>query len=342
MNLKLQDLGTRLKSGILPVYIVSGDEPLQMGEACDMIRTVLRANDYMEREIMQVDKHFDWSRLAAAASELSLFSSRRILELRMPGGKPGDKGSKALQEYAQRPAEDTVLLVISGKLDKSAQNSKWYKALDSIGAAIAVWPVETKQLPMWLKQRLQAKGLEATPDALALLAERAEGNLLAASQEVEKLVLLHQGGAVDAQAVAYCVTDSARYDVYALVDASLEGQTKRVLRMLEGLRAEGTEPILVLWALSRELRSLHTMAQSVAQGQSIDAVMRQARVWPKRTTFIRKTLQRHNTESCLRMLRTAAAIDRMIKGRETGNVWDELLQLSLMLAGLQLLQPGPV
>ncbi|MDH5323894.1 MAG: DNA polymerase III subunit delta [Gammaproteobacteria bacterium] len=342
MNINFNNLAASLKSSILPVYLISGDEPLQMGEACDAIRTHLRANDYIEREVMHVDKNFDWNRLSAASCELSLFATRRIIELRMPGGKPGDKGSKALVEYAQRPAEDTVLLLVSGKLDKAQQKSKWFTALDNIGACVSVWPVEVGQLPGWLQRRLQSKGLKVTPEALEMLAERAEGNLLAAAQEVEKIALLCESGTVDADAVVYCVTDSARYDIYALVDVALEGKVQRVVRMLSGLRAEGTEAILVLWALSREIRSLLPMAQALQAGQRLDTVMRQGRVWAKRTAIVSKALQRHRVEPLQHLLQWAARIDRMIKGVEAGNVWDELLQLSVMLAGARVMSRAPI
>lgn len=337
MNIRLQDLPNKLQASVLPVYVVHGDEPLQMGEACDSIRSQLRARGYDERQVMHVDKSFNWEQLYMAANELSLFASRRIIELRMPNGKPGDKGAKALRQYAERPAEDSVLLLVSGKLDKASQNSKWFKALDSIGASVAIWPVDAQHLPAWLKQRFQSRGLQANGEAITLLAERAEGNLLAAAQEVEKIALLHQGAVVNADVVANSVADSARYDIYGLVDAALQGKSQRVVRMLSGLKSEGVEPVLLLWAITREIRVLLGLTQNVEQGESAEGAMSKARVWPKRKPLVAQALQRHSSQTWMGMLQQASRIDRMIKGLQTGNVWDELLQLSLWVAGIQIL-----
>jgi DNA polymerase-3 subunit delta len=318
------------------VYIISGDEPLQQGEACDAIRQQSRAQGFSEREVMHVEKSFDWEQFLAASHSLSLFADQRLLELRMPSGKPGDKGSKALQEYAQNPAPDTVLLVIAGKIEKAAQNSKWYKALDAIGASVQVWPVDAKTLPQWIRRRMQAKGMQPSAEAVTLLGERVEGNLLAAAQEIEKLLLLHGTGPIDFTAMADSVADNARYDIYGLVDAALNGDNKRVLRMLAGLKAEGAETVLLLWALTREIRSLHAMAKQLEQGERLDQVIAKYRVWPKRKPLVTAGLRRHNSMAWLDMLQRAARLDLMIKGRKTGNVWDELLQLCLLMAGVSL------
>ena len=337
MNIRFEDLPSQLSQGLKPVYIISGDEPLQLGEACDAIRQQARTQGFSEREVLHVEKSFDWEQFLAASNSLSLFAEQRLLELRMPSGKPGDKGSKALQEYAQNPAPDTVLLIIAGKIEKAAQNSKWYKALDGIGSSVQVWPVEAKMLPQWIRRRMQAKGMKPAPEAVTLLAERVEGNLLAAAQEIDKLLLLHGAGPIDFAAMAESVADSARYDIYGLVDAALGGDTKRVLRMLAGLKAEGAENVLLLWALTREIRSLQAMAKQMEQGERLDQVIAKHRVWPKRKPLVTAGLRRHNnSQAWLTMLQRAARLDLMIKGRKTGNVWDELLQLCLMMAGVTL------
>ncbi|MCG6971406.1 MAG: DNA polymerase III subunit delta [Gammaproteobacteria bacterium] len=336
MNLRIDDLPTQLSQGLKPVYIISGDEPLQAGEACDAIRQQARTQGFSEREVMHAEKGFDWEQFLAASNSLSLFAEQRLIELRIPSGKPGDKGSKALQEYANNPAPDTVLLVIAGKIEKAAQNSKWYKALDAIAVSVQVWPVEAKMLPQWIRRRMQAKGMQPTADAITLLAERVEGNLLAAAQEIDKLLLLHGAGPVDFAAMAESVADSARYDIYGLVDAALSGDSKRVVRMLAGLKAEGAETVLLLWALTREIRSLEAMTAQLEQGERLEQVIAKYRVWPKRKPIVTAGLRRHQRRVWLHLLQRAAHLDLMIKGRKTGNVWDELLQLCLMMAGVRL------
>lgn len=316
-----------------PVYLVSGDEPLQVGEVCDAIRTRARELGYAGREVMYVETGFDWDALHAAANSLSLFSERRIIELRLPTGKAGDAGSKALVEYAQRPADDAVLLVITGKLDKAVMSSKWVGALDKVGVVVQVWPVEVRQLPGWITQRMRAKGMQPDAEAAALLAERVEGNLLAAAQEIEKLFLLHGAGQINARAIAEAVVDSARFDVYGLVDSALAGDAARTARMLQGLHSEGVEPVLVLWALAREIRSLAEMAYEVHAGTAMDQVMAAHRVWDARKPLVKSGLKRNTLTQWQAMLRHAGQIDRIIKGVMPGNAWDEILQLALLMAG---------
>ncbi len=335
MKLKLDQIKSHLAKGLMPVYLVSGDEPLQVGEACDAIRARARELGYGGREVMYVETGFDWGILRAAANSLSLFSERRIIELRMPGGKPGDAGSKALIEYAERPADDAVLLVTTGKLDKAVLASKWCSALDRSGVVIQVWPVEGRQLPGWIAQRMRGKGMEPSADAVAALAERVEGNLLAAAQEIEKLFLLHGAGRIDDAAVTGAVVDSARFDVYDLVDAALAGDATRATRILAGLRSEGVDPVLVLWALVREIRGLAGMAYEVQAGASMDQAMAAHKVWDARKPLIRQGLQRHKVTRWQALLRTASRIDRVIKGAAAGNAWDELLELTLSMAGVR-------
>lgn len=325
-----------MEKGLLPVYLVSGDEPLQSGEAVDAIRGAARARGFTERQVMHAEGGFDWNSLLAASDTLSLFAERRIIELRLPGGKPGDAGAKALTAYVERPSPDDLLIIVSGKLDKRQQQSKWFKALDSIGAVIQIWPVEREALPAWIRQRLLARGLQADPDAVALLAERVEGNLLAAAQEVEKLYLLHGQGRIGAAEVGEMVADSARFDIFGLVDAALEGNAERFVRMLQGLRGEGVEPVLVLWALARELRSLANMAWGLSKGEAMEQVLRSHRVWDKRRAAVSAALRRHRGPSRWdRLVARAARIDRIIKGSEPGNAWDELIQLGLLAAGVR-------
>jgi len=334
--MRFEQLASHLQQGLQPLYLISGDEPLQLMEAADAIRQRAREQGFAEREVLHVEAGFDWNSLLAVSGSLSLFAEQRLIELRLPTGKPSKEGSKALSEYASNLPPDTVLLITSGKLDRSAQNSKWYKALDGAGVTLQVWPVEPGALSGWVMQRMRSRGMQPSPEAAQLLAERVEGNLLAAAQEVEKLRLLYGDGPVSAEQVEEGVADSARYDIFELVDTALVGDAARTSRVIEGLRAEGVEPILVLWALLREVRAMAQMAEELSHGANVDAVMGQFRIWDKRKGPVRAGLKRHNLKRWLALLRRGGRIDRMIKGSESGNPWDELLQLALLMAGVRL------
>jgi len=333
MRLKAEQIEAHLRRGLAPVYLVSGDEPLLVQEACDAIRARARKDDYSERDVLHVEAGFDWNALTAASNTLSLFAERRLIELRLPKAKPGDAGGKALVAYAERPPEDTVLLVIAGKLDAQAQRTKWVTALEGAGVFVQVWPVAVKQLPAWIQQRMRARGMQPEREAVTLLAERVEGNLLAAAQEIDKLELLYGRGPIDAQQVARAVADSSRFDVYGLVDAALAGEGARAARIVAGLRGEGIDPVLVLWALAREIRGLAGMAYDLGGGQKLDQVVAAHRVWKSRQPLVKQGLKRLPAAGWWRLLDHAGTIDRMIKGALPGNAWDELLQLSLSLAG---------
>jgi len=329
MKMRPDQLERHLQKELADIYFVSGDEPLQVMEAADRIRLEARKRDYTEREVMDVDAQFDWNLLLDAGNSMSLFAEKRILELRLPSGKPGKTGSQVLQEYAQRPAEDTVLIISSGKLDSSARNTKWFKTLDKQGVVIQCWPVNADQLPGWISQRLQSKGLQADREAIQLLADRVEGNLLAASQEIDKLFLLYGAGKLDFEKTASSVADSARYNIYDLVDSVLHGDVSKTSRIINGLKSEGVEPVLMLWALSREVRMI---AQISEANISADAMMSRLRVWENRKNLIRKALSRHSSAKWKLFLKRCAKIDKVIKGVEDGRAWDELLMLSTQIA----------
>jgi DNA polymerase III subunit delta len=342
MQLRPEQLDAHLKKPLAPVYFISGDEPLRVLEAADAVRAAARAQGYEEREVLTVQAGFDWNSLLAGAGNLSLFAQRRVIDLRLPTGKPGDAGAKALREYAGRPPEDTLLLITAGKLEPAARNSKWVQALEQAGVMIPVWPLGAGEYSAWVQARMRRRGLEPSPEAVRMLADRVEGNLLACVQEIDKLFLLRGAGAVDANDVLQLVADHARYDVYGLVDAALAGQAARTVHMLQGLRAEGTAPPVVLWALARELRQLAGMAAAVAAGDSIPAVLATYRVWANRKGLVGAALKRLTAARTRVLLRQCARLDRVCKGQAAGNAWDELLQLSLQLAGKPVLQvPDP-
>lgn len=336
MRARPDQLAAQTSKGMAPIYLVSGDEPLQLNEACDTLRAAARKHGYGDRQIFDIDASFNWDAFFMDSNSLSLFAQRRLFELRLRSAKPGEKANTALLEYAARPVQDTVVLITAPKLDKDAQNSKWFRAVDDAGTVVQVWPVEAGQLPAWIERRMRAKGLQPTPDAVTLLAERVEGHLLAASQEIDKLVLLYGNGTVDAENIAAAVVDSARFDIYGLADAALAGDAVRVARMLDGLRGEGEDPVLLLWALSREVRTLCVMAQDKKNGTPMSALLAKHRVWDKRKPLFEKALNRHSALYWRQVLRRCGFIDRLIKGREAGNVWDELLELGLAMSGTAL------
>lgn len=333
-QIRAGQLDSLLQGALAPVCFIHGDETLLVNESADAVRCAARKQGYTDREVFNVDRSFDWTSLQAASDSLSLFAERRVLELRIPGGKPGKEGAKVLCEYAGRPPEDTLLLIISGKLEAAARRSKWVQALDKVGVSLTIWPVEVKQLPGWISQRMQARDMRASPQALQILADRVEGNLLAAAQEIEKLYLLHGPGELSEETVTGLVSDSARYDVFGLVDAALQADIRHVQRILAGLRAEGLDPTLVLWALSREIRSLAAMAREVANGTPVAAVLASRHVWEKRKPVIGGALQRIRGRQWWVLLQRCARIDLVVKGRAAGSAWDELLQLALRLAGV--------
>lgn len=313
------------------MYLLAGDEPLQREEAADAIRAAARVRGYTDREVFFAERGFDWNQLVTTSASLSLFATKRILEVRLPTGKPGEAGAEALAAYAKHPAPDMVLLVISAKLERGGL--RWAQALEQAGVLVSIWPVETKDLPVWIGRRMQSLGLNPTPEAVSLIAGRVEGNLLAAAQEVAKLLLLHGPGPVDATAAQEAVADSARYDPYALVDAALAGAPRRTAHILKGLEEEGTEPTFILWALTREIRSLAVMAWKIRGGLPLQQAL--ANVWDKRRASVQKALGRHQLQDWQYLLVMAARTDRVLKGRAAGQPWDELLNLSMSLAGLK-------
>ncbi|MCK9532653.1 MAG: DNA polymerase III subunit delta [Gammaproteobacteria bacterium] len=332
MRLRPEQLTSHLRGDLLPVYLLSGEEPLQMAEAADAIRAAARARGYTERAVLHVESGFEWSSLLATAQGLSLFAERRIIELRITGTKVGDEGAKTLTAYAQAASTDNLLLVTLGKPDK--QLPKWLTALEAVGAFIQIWPVDGAQLPAWIGRRMQSRGLQATPDAVQLLADRVEGNLLAAAQEIDKLRLLYGEGRVDAAQVAEAVANSARFGTFELLDAALAGDGVRAARILQGLRAEGVEPLAVLGVLLWEGRNLVGVAGE-APVTGVDAAMAKYRIWDKRKPLVRAALTRHKPRQWQRLLLLGARIDRQVKGQEPGNPWDELLQLALFIAGVR-------
>ncbi len=338
MNVRLEQLESHFQQGLKPVYIVSGDEPLQAQEACQLIRNAAKSAGFSERETFTADNSFKWDELLSAGNALSLFASQKLLELRLPNGKPGTEGSKALINYADSPSDNNLLLINAGKLDKAAKNSKWFKTLESIGCHIEIWPIESQQLPKWIDQRLRAAGLQPDREASSLLAELVDGNLLAANQEIEKLKLLlpENQPQVSAQTIRDCVVDSARYNAFNLVDCAFKGNAKDCVKMLHGLHDEGIEPLALVWVLAREIRQLSLIKQDMQQGRSADQAMQNQRIWRNRQALTGKVLSRLSSQQLAELNQQAAHVDQLAKGMHQGNIWDELEKITLILAGMTL------
>lgn len=340
MKLNANQLGRQLKDGLAPVFVVSGDDPLLTGEIADEIRRACRQAGCEERLVFHVDRSFDWGQLHDVSHSMSLFAQQRLIELRIPGGKPGDEGGKALIAWLEAPPPDTTLLISLPKLDASVQRSKWAKTLIEHPATrfVHIWPIEAQQLPGWMRDRLASVGIQATPEALDLLSARVEGNLLAASQEIEKLKLFCNSGVLDVHTVQEAVADSARFDVFNLADAMLKGEAQQALRVLHGLRGEGVEAPVVLWAIARELRSLASMAQDLARGLPLERIFASQRppVWDKRKPLLSRALQRHPAAAWENWLSLAQRADEQIKGQHAGSAWDSLALIAVEVSGARL------
>ena len=333
MRLYPDKLEAHLAKGAAPIYLVHGDEPFQLGEIGDRLRRHARESGFDEREVIVANEDADWAGFRESADSLSLFAERRLIELRLPSGKPGRVGGEVLKGYAANAPADVLLVIASARLDRAASGSAWFKAIDKVGVTIAVQPLPPGQLPAWLGRRLRAKGLHPTPEALELVAERVEGNLLAAAQEVERLALLYPVGELGADEVVAAVADSARYALPDLALAALQGQGERALRILYGLRDEGVAETLVLWSLAQEIRAGARAAEAIAEGVAPDAALKAAGVWQNRTGPLKLALERHTVPVWLALLAATALADRQIKGQADGRPWDTLARLVARLAG---------
>jgi DNA polymerase-3 subunit delta len=337
MRFKPEQLSATLKKGLMPVYFISGDEPLQLGEMADAVRKAARTAGFENREIISLETGFEWNQLAFSADSLSIFADKKIIDLRLPTGTPGTDGAKALTAYCQRLPEDTLLLITAGKVASGALKSRWLEALDKAGAVIQVWPLEGQDLIRWLQQRMQQRGLSAETDGLRLLASRIEGNLLAAAQEIEKLYVLYGTGNLSQKQIFDVVADSSRYDVFKLMDSVLSAGVNRIIKILSGLRAEGIAAPVVLWALTREARSLIKIKLALVGGQPRDLVFKNNQIWDKRKQLVSNALHRLSDSDLTGILVLSAQADRQIKGQQPGDAWETLRAICLMFASTQVM-----
>ena len=332
MQLKGEQLAAHLERELKPVYVVYGDEPLLVIEAADAIRAAARRNGFDEREVLTAISGFNWVELHHAAGNMSLFGGRKLIDLRIPTGKPGREGSAAIQDYCARPSPDALLLVTLPGLDWTEEKAVWLKALAEAGVAIKLIPPNLAELPAWIAGRLRRQQQSLDSDGLRFIAERVEGNLLAAHQEIMKLALLYPAGEISLQHAQDAVLNVARYDLDGLREALLAGDVARLSRTLDGLQQEGEAPPLVLWAMTEEVRALAQVKAGLQERQALEVLLKEARVWGPRQLLFKRALQRVGNSRTKAALSHAACIDRMIKGAGSGDVWNEFLRLGLSLS----------
>jgi DNA polymerase-3 subunit delta len=332
LKLQANQLSSHLKNNLASCYLVTGDEHLLVDEALDHIRAAARDKGFAARELHVATTGFDWAQLSAAGANLSLFAEQRIVELRLPTGKPGRAGSQAIVDFLPQLGAELMLIVSAPKLDRSAAASKWAKALEKKGVNIPLWPIGVRELPAWVADRMRRAGLKPDRAAVAMIADRVEGNLLAASQEIEKLRLLLGAGPVTVDDVSAAVANSSRYDVYKLGDAALAGDAIRAMKILRGLQAEGVEPVIVVWSLTRELRSLARLAELIRDNHDLGSAMQKAGVWRNRQGLVRSCIARHQPAEVYRLLKATGKADAAAKGQAAGDPWQLAAEIVLGLS----------
>ncbi len=336
MKVYVNQFNEHLRKKLHAVYIISGDEPMQLNQCCDAVREQARRSGYLDRSVYSVDIDSNHTEFLQSAGNFCLFADRKIIEIRMPKGKPGKEWAKALNSYMDQAPDDTLLLVSGGKLERGVTASAWYKKAAKLGVTTAVWPLKANELHSWINARFRYHKLQATRSAIGLLAARVEGNLLAAEQEISKLALLISSGKVNDSDVVSSVANSSRYSVFDLADAALENNTPRTTRIIYSLQSEGIAPALVLWSLSQDVQRLCLVVQLCKLGTTLENAISKAPMPPMRRALIKKAVQFHCERSAIEMQSHCAYLDRLLKGREKGDIWQELLQLALMIAGKQL------
>jgi len=335
MQIKADQLAKHLQKQLAPLYTVFGVEPLLVAETTDLIRNKAREKGFSEHERYTVDNHFRWMDLLSASYSPSLFGDRKIIEIRIPSGKPGKDGGKALETYCQSLPQEAITLVTLPRLDKQSQSAKWFKALESTGIVIPVYTMDQAQLPAWIKNRLALQQQSADPRTLSFFASQVEGNLLAANQEIQKLALLHPPGNLTFEQVKNAILDVARYDVYQLTDAMIAANAARYVRILNGLQSEGTALPLILAVVSDQIRQLIFLRKGLKQGIPQGQLLKTARIWGERQNMVITAARQISAERLLQSLLQAAKIDRIIKGATKGNdkdAWHALLLLGINLA----------
>jgi DNA polymerase III subunit delta len=333
MRLRPEQLGAHLARGLAPLYVVYGDEPLLAIEAGDAIRAAARAAGCEEREVLVVEPGFKWDAFSGASRNLGLFGTRKLVDLRIPSGRPGIEGARALEDCAAHPGPDTTTLITLPRLDRAASSSAWFTSLEQAGIAVEVYPLERADLPRWIASRLALQQQRASAETLQFLADTTEGNLLAARQEIEKIGLLLPQGDLEQAAIEDAVTDVARFDVFQLSEAWLSGDAARACRILVALENEGEGVPLLLWQLGEDLHALAAVLASTASGTPVAVAVKSARVWGKRQSAMERAARRVTPSAIQPLLTQLARLDALAKGIGRGNVWDHLRDVALALAG---------
>jgi DNA polymerase-3 subunit delta len=335
MQLAPAQLAAHLKQGLQALYVLVGDEPLAHRECLDTIRQAARLQGFDERNSLLVERAFNWQQIASYGATISLFASRRLLEINVPSGKPGMEGGKALQALASQPLSDTTVLIILPKLEREAKNSAWFSALEKQAVVINLEEVPASQLPKWIGARLAQQGQQASPATLEFLAHQVEGNLLAANQEVQKLALLHPAGELSDEAVRQAVLNVSRYDAFQLGEAVLAGDSARTVRILQGLQDEGENAVAVMSPLMWVLRPLLRIKQAELRGENVMQAMTSARIFGERQALVKRALSRLSLRQLEAALQKLADIDKTAKGVMQGDAWLEISRLCFGLAGVR-------
>ncbi|CAN4268197.1 HolA DNA polymerase III, delta subunit [Methylophilaceae bacterium] len=335
MQLAPAQLAAHLKQGLQALYVLVGDEPLAHRECLDAIRQAARLQGFDERNSLMVERGFNWQQIASYGASISLFASRRLLEINVPNGKPGVEGGKALQALASQPLSDTTVLIILPKLEREAKNSAWFSALEKLALVINLEEVPASQLPKWIGARLAQQGQQASPATLEFLAHQVEGNLLAANQEVQKLGLLHPAGELSDDAVRQAVLNVSRYDAFQLGEAVLAGDSARTVRILQGLQDEGENAVAVMNPLMWVLRPLLGIKQAELRGENVMQAMTSARIFGERQALVKRALSRLSLRQLEAALQKLADIDKTAKGVMQGDAWLEISRLCFGLAGVR-------
>ncbi len=332
MKIYPNQLTRHLHNSLASFYVVAGDEPLLVQESRDAILQQAKKMGFESKEIIQIDKNFDWDEFLYASKAQSLFSTKTILECRFQSASIGKTGGEAMLEYLQSPPPDKLLLIICPKIESSTTKTKWYEALDRSGVIINAWPIERSQLTAWIKERMAQAGLSTDSEGLNSIADFTEGNLLASAQEIEKIKLIHNSGKVSAQDIEKILGDSSRFDIYQLVDTALSGNPQKAIRILEHLEEDGTEAVLILWAITREIRTLINIHYGLSENKSMDQLYKQYAVWTKKQSIVSTALKKLSLPLLVKLLKNAEKTDRMIKGLEAGNVFDSLTDMIMSLS----------
>jgi DNA polymerase-3 subunit delta len=332
MEISRQQLPQHIKRKLAPVYLLSGDEHLLIDEAILSIREEAKKLEFSSRGSFMVQQNFSWEALALELNNLSLFTEKSIVELRIGNAKIGDVGSLVLQNYAANPSKDKLLIIIADKLDASIKKTKWYENVNAVGVLMQVWPLDQNQFRNWIANKLREHNVTLEDDGLNLLIDHVEGNLLAASQEIVKLKMIYGEGLITLENLVRAITEVSDFDVYDLAASAFLGEPKKVIKILDRLKGGGSEPAIILWAITRELRIAISVFLKMEKGEDLEQIFLQQKIKPSQKIALKKILQRHKLNQLEKMLILSAKIDFLIKGAIEGNVWRELSELLLLIA----------